>query len=379
MMKEELFKKICQWRRRLHTIPEIGFQEKKTSAYLYDELIKMGYDPVFVTETGIIVFLDFGCRQTLAFRSDIDALKITEQTGADFCSQHDGYMHACGHDGHMAALLALAYRLKDVKTLKNNILLIFQPGEEISNGARSIIDTGIFEKYHVKGIFGLHMFPDLEEGKIGCRKGPLMAQSGELDVVIHGKSAHAGKYQEGIDTIVIASQLITQYQSIVSRMTSPMQPAVIHIGKIQGGTVRNIVAEKTAFHGTVRTYDEKLFNRIVAAMKGYHQGMEKAYGCQIDFSCQTFNPPVINDKGLYLQMVSLLKDDFEELEEPVMLAEDFSHYQKVIPGVFFFIGTKCSEYHSGLHTPTFQFHEKVLLKAVDLYYQLACSIELGEE
>ncbi len=379
MMKEELFKKICQWRRHLHTIPEIGFQEKKTSAYLYDELIKMGYDPVFVTETGIIVFLDFGCRQTLAFRSDIDALKITEQTGADFCSQHDGYMHACGHDGHMAALLALAYRLKDVKTLKNNILLIFQPGEEISNGARSIIDTGIFEKYHVKGIFGLHMFPDLEEGKIGCRKGPLMAQSGELDVVIHGKSAHAGKYQEGIDTIVIASQLITQYQSIVSRMTSPMQPAVIHIGKIQGGTVRNIVAEKTAFHGTVRTYDEKLFNRIVAAMKGYHQGMEKAYGCQIDFSCQTFNPPVINDKGLYLQMVSLLKDDFEELEEPVMLAEDFSHYQKVIPGVFFFIGTKCSEYHSGLHTPTFQFHEKVLLKAVDLYYQLACSIELGEE
>lgn len=379
MIKEELFKKICQWRRHLHTIPEIGFQEKKTSAYLYDELIKMGYDPVFVTETGIIVFLDFGCRQTLAFRSDIDALKITEQTGADFCSQHDGYMHACGHDGHMAALLALAYRLKDVKTLKNNILLIFQPGEEISNGARSIIDTGIFEKYHVKGIFGLHMFPDLEEGKIGCRKGPLMAQSGELDVVIHGKSAHAGKYQEGIDTIVIASQLITQYQSIVSRMTSPMQPAVIHIGKIQGGTVRNIVAEKTAFHGTVRTYDEKLFNRIVAAMKGYHQGMEKAYGCQIDFSCQTFNPPVINDKGLYLQMVSLLKDDFEELEEPVMLAEDFSHYQKVIPGVFFFIGTKCSEYHSGLHTPTFQFHEKVLLKAVDLYYQLACSIELGEE
>lgn len=379
MMKEELFKKICQWRRHLHTIPEIGFQEKKTSAYLYDELIKMGYDPVFVTETGIIVFLDFGCRQTLAFRSDIDALKITEQTGADFCSQHNGYMHACGHDGHMAALLALAYRLKDVKTLKNNILLIFQPGEEISNGARSIIDTGIFEKYHVKGIFGLHMFPDLEEGKIGCRKGPLMAQSGELDVVIHGKSAHAGKYQEGIDTIVIASQLITQYQSIVSRMTSPMQPAVIHIGKIQGGTVRNIVAEKTAFHGTVRTYDEKLFNRIVAAMKGYHQGMEKVYGCQIDFSCQTFNPPVINDKGLYLQMVSLLKDDFEELEEPVMLAEDFSHYQKVIPGVFFFIGTKCSEYHSGLHTPTFQFHEKVLLKAVDLYYQLACSIELGEE
>lgn len=377
-MENELLEKIKNWRRYLHTIPEIGFQEQKTSHYLYDKLKKMGYEPIFITETGIIVFIDFGKEKTLAFRSDIDALQITEQTGVDFASLHEGYMHACGHDGHMAALLALADKLKDVKDLAHNILLIFQPGEEISNGAKSIIDTGIFTKYNVKGIYGLHMFPDVEEGFIACKKGPLMAQSGELDVIIHGKSAHAGKYHEGIDTIVIASQLINEYQSIISRMVSPMQPGVIHIGTIQGGTVRNIVADKTSFHGTIRTYSEEVFQDIVEAMKGFNEGLEKAYGCQIEFSCKAFNPPVLNDKELYQQLVYLAGDCFQELEDPVMLAEDFSHYQKVVPGVFFFVGTKCAEYCSGLHTSTFQFHEDVLLKAVDLYYRLACFIELGD-
>lgn len=377
-MKNELLEKIQNWRRYLHMIPEIGFQEKKTSQYLFQELTKMGYDPVFVTETGIIVFIDFGKEKTLAFRSDIDALAITEHTGVGFASQNEGYMHACGHDGHMAALLALAYQLKDVKDLPHNVLLIFQPGEEISNGAQSIIDTGIFTKYNVKGIFGLHMFPDVDEGYIACKKGPLMAQSGELDVVIHGKSAHAGKYHEGIDTIVIASQLISAYQSIISRMISPMQPCVINIGTIQGGTVRNIVADQTSFHGTIRTYSEQVFQSIVEAMKGLNDGMEKAYGCRIDFSCQSYNPPVLNDKNLYKQLVDLAGNNFLELEEPVMLAEDFSHYQKVVPGVFFFVGTKCEKYCSGLHTSTFQFHEEVLLKAVDLYYQLACFVELGD-
>lgn len=237
-------------------------------------------------------------------------------------------MHACGHDGHMAALLGLAYKLKDVKDLPNNVLLIFQPGEEVVDGAPSIIRTGIFEKYNVKGIYGLHMFPDVDAGKIACRKGPLMAESGELDVTIHGKSAHAGKYHEGIDSIVIASFLISNYQSIISRMISPMQPCVLNIGEIHGGTVRNIVASQTEFHGTLRTYSEEVFSRIVEAMKGFNQGMEQAYGCTIDFACQPFNPPVLNDAHLYEQLKKNAGENFEELEEPVMLAEDFAHYQK---------------------------------------------------
>ena len=260
---EQLLDQIRTWRRHLHAIPEIGFQEYKTSKYLYEELEKMGYQPLKITETGIAVYLDFHKEKTLAFRSDIDALEIEEQTGVSFKSTHQGKMHACGHDGHMTALLGLAYKLKDVQDLPHNVLLIFQPGEEVVNGAPSIINTGIFEKYHVKGIYGLHMFPDVDEGKIACRKGPLMAESGELDVTVHGKSAHAGKYHEGIDSIVIASFLISNYQSIISRMISPMQPCVLNIGEIHGGTVRNIVASQTSFHGTLRTYSEEVFSRIV--------------------------------------------------------------------------------------------------------------------
>ena len=336
---EQLLDQIRTWRRHLHAIPEIGFQEYKTSKYLYEELEKMGYQPLKITETGIAVYLDFHKEKTLAFRSDIDALEIEEQTGVSFKSTHQGKMHACGHDGHMTALLGLAYKLKDVQDLPHNVLLIFQPGEEVVNGAPSIINTGIFEKYHVKGIYGLHMFPDVDEGKIACRKGPLMAESGELDVTVHGKSAHAGKYHEGIDSIV---------------------------------------ASQTSFHGTLRTYSEEVFSRIVEAMKGFNQGMEQAYHCQIDFACQPFNPPVLNDAHLYEELKKNVGANFEELEEPVMLAEDFAHYQKVIPGVFFYVGTRCKEYTSGLHTPTFNFHEEVLVQAVELYEKLARNVQLGD-
>lgn len=365
---------LKKWRRDLHQIPEIGFKEYKTAHYLYNELTSMGYDVQYITETGLIVFIDYHQESTIAFRSDIDALKITEENDIDFKSQHEGYMHACGHDGHMSALLGLAYKLKDEKQLNHNILLIFQPGEEISRGSRNIIDTGIFEKYRVKAIFGMHMFPDVEEGYIASRKGPLMAQSGELDVVIKGKSAHAGKYYEGIDTILIASQLIQQYQSIVSRLVSPMQPVILHIGCMCGGTVRNIVAGQSEFHGTVRTYNEEVFDTIKKAIININQGMENTYGCSIDCSLISHNPPVLNDGYYNEQIKSLLKDKYLELEEPVMLAEDFSHYQKVVPGVFFFVGTKCKEYCSGLHTSTFQFHEEVLMNAVDLYYDLASTL-----
>lgn len=375
---ETLEESVCRWRKELHQIPEIGFHEKKTVHYLEHELKEMGYHPEYILETGLCIFLDYGKNASIAFRSDIDGLKIKEETHCAFASHHDGYMHACGHDGHMAALLGLAKKLKENNDYPYNIVLIFQPGEEVCDGAKKVIETGIFEKYCIKAIFGMHMFPDVEEGMIACRKGPLMAESGELDVTVHGKSAHAGKYHEGIDSIVIASQLISNYQSIISRMVSPMEPAVLNIGYIQGGTVRNIVGSQTVFNGTVRTYSEAVFDRIVKAMEGFNKGCEESYGCKIDFMCHPFNPPVLNDAYLYNQVKILAGNDYIELEEPVMLAEDFSHYQKVVPGVFFYLGTRTHEFNSGLHTASFQFNEKILIKAVDLYYKIATFLDLGE-
>ena len=339
----------------------------------------MGYQPISVLETGILVYLDCHQDKTIAFRSDMDALKITEQTNCEFASKHQGYMHACGHDGHMAALLGFAKKLSQVPAdFAYNILLIFQPAEESPGGANLICQAGILKQYNVKAIFGLHLMPTIEAGKIACRPGPLMAQNGELDVTVTGKSAHAGLYHLGVDSILIASQLICQYQNILTRVIAPVESCVINIGEIKGGTVRNIVADQTVFKGTVRTYSETVFKKITDTMQAINHGMEEAYGCKIDFSCPPMYPPVLNDYDLYAQFVKLTGDNYEELKEPLMLAEDFAFYQREIPGIFFYVGTKTERYNSGLHTETFNFDEEVLLQAVELYYQIACKIKLGE-
>lgn len=368
---------LKKWRRDLHQIPELGLQEYQTAAYIRHELEIMGYQWEAIVETGTVVYIDCHQKETIAFRSDIDGLAIREQNQVDFISKYPGYMHACGHDGHMSALLGLAKRIQESNfNFSYNILLIFQPAEESPGAARQVVASGLFEKYHVKAIFGMHLMPFIEEGKIACKKGQLMAMCGEIDVRIQGKGAHAGLPQEGIDSIVIASDAIHQYQSLLTRQVSPFAPVVLNIGSIHGGTARNSVASETVMHGTLRCYDEQLFKDITAKMDAIHFGLEKNYGCQIEWSCPPLYPPVINDEHLYHNFCSLVKkEDFISLEEPFMLAEDFSFYQKEIPGIFFFLGTKCQDYQSGLHTETFNFHEEVLEKAVDLYYTIACHMK----
>lgn len=370
-------KELKRWRRELHQIPEIGLKEEKTAAYIRHELEQMGYSWESVVNTGTAVFIDFGKEDTIAFRSDIDGLPIQEKNQIDFVSQHSGIMHACGHDGHMSALLGLAKRIKESnEEFPHNILLIFQPAEESPGAARFVVDTGILKKYCVKAIFGMHLMPHIEEGKIACKAGPLMAMCGELDVTIHGKGTHAGLPHEGIDSIVIASELIQQYQTIASRLVSPFSPIIMNVGKIVGGSARNSVASETKLYGTMRCYSEELYNQILSYIQHIHDGMEKAYGCHIEWSCPPLYPPLINDTQLYQKFIKNVANEYIELDEPMMLSEDFSYYQKEVPGVFFFLGTKIKDYQSGLHTETFNFNESVLEIAVNLYYQLALSQEV---
>lgn len=376
----DICKDLKKWRQELHQIPEIGLQEYKTTKYLEKQLQAMGYSTIEVLDTGTLVYIDYGCEETLAFRSDIDALQITEATEVLYTSNHKGYMHACGHDGHMSALLGFAKLLKNCEeTFRYNILLVFQPAEESPGGARLLVEKGILQKYRVKAIFGMHLMPSVEEGVIASRPGPLMAQNGELEVGIHGKSAHAGLYHQGIDSISIASKILNEYQGIISRLIAPTEPCVLHVGEIRGGSARNIVADKTELHGTIRAYNEDVYHTITKAIGTIHQGMERTYGCKIEWSCPPMYPPVINDKKLYKAFVNCIKEEYLELEEPLMLAEDFSYYQKEVPGVFFYLGTKTKEYQSGLHTETFNFNEEILEKAVRTYYYIIKNIELGGE
>ncbi len=361
---------LVNWRRDLHQIPELGLKEYQTKAYLKKELEKMGYHPSEILETGLYIYIDQGKEETIAFRTDMDALPITEKNDIPFKSKHEGCMHACGHDGHMTAMLGFAKKLsEEERHFDVNLLLIFQPAEEAPGAAKMIVASGLLKKYHVKAIYGIHLMPTLPEGTLASKAGGLMAECGEIDVTIHGKDAHAGMPHLGVDSIMIASILLNQYQQILTRMKTPFEPAIINIGEIHGGEARNSVASTCELHGTVRTYSDEIFDLLMQKIDGIHKGAEQAYGCKIDWSCPPMYPAVINDARLFRHAQSVC--DLKELKEPLMLAEDFAFYQKTVPGLFVFVGTRTDEYTSGLHTDRFNFNEKVLMKAVDMYMSIA--------
>jgi hippurate hydrolase len=362
---------IVRWRRELHLIPELGLKEYKTAEYIRKEINQLGYESEVILETGTIVFINNGMKETLAFRSDIDGLEINEKNDIDFKSSHNGLMHACGHDGHMATMLEFLKRIKTIDNPRYNFLIIFQPAEESPGAAKDVVETGIFDKYNVKAIFGMHLMPFLEEGVIGCKSGPLMAQCGELDVDIYGKGSHAGLPHQGVDSIIIASEAMSSYQNIISRKISPFSTAVLNIGMIKGGTARNSVASHCELHGTIRTYDESVFDYIVDSIDKVNKGLEINYNCSIKMTCPPMYPPVLNDESVYKRVCEITNYNFKELKEPLMLAEDFAFYQKAIPGLFFFLGIRNEKYQSGLHTETFNFDEHVLYKAVDMFEKIA--------
>lgn len=365
--------KIKTFRRDLHQIPEISLKEYKTSEYLKNALKEMGYEPFSLLETDVLVFIDKGHEDTIAFRSDTDALEVTEETGVSFASTHKGYMHSCGHDGHMAMLLGFADYLKDnLDNLTKNILLIFQPAEEAVGGAKLLCDKGLLKDYNVKAVFGIHLFPDIKEGTLASKPNEFMARASEITIKIHGKTAHGAMPQFGIDSNLIMSKLLLDFQSIQTRNISPLEYSIITFGKLQGGTVRNVVSDYAVMEGTVRAFSNDTFDTIIARMKDICTGYEKAYNCTIDFYNTSGYLVVNNDPTLYKTFRNAVKDiPFFEFEKPLMIAEDFSFYQDEVPGIFFYVGTRNEElgYVHSLHNSKFNFDEKALnlgLKAYQL-------------
>lgn len=371
--------RITKWRRDLHRIPEVGREEFKTASYLRSQLDQLGLPWKEIVQTGTYVYLDNQKSSTIAFRSDIDALPVTENSGCTFLSEHSGFMHACGHDGHMANLLGFAAWAKDhLDEINYNLLLIFQPAEENVGGAQDIVKSGIFEKYQVERIYGLHLTPDLPEGVIGSRPGPLMAQTGEVHVQIQGKGAHAALAYQGIDSLYIASQLIQQYQGILTRRIPATSTAVLHIGKLIAGEAPNVVAPSAKMSGTIRTFSKSLFLEIASYMEELHQAAEKIYGCEISMTADPGYPPVINDSKLVEKMVTAFQNAqlaYQEFRDPFFLGEDFSYYQEKVPGVFFFLGMRNEEknFIHGLHNNQFNFDESALLCGLKAFIAIAKS------
>jgi len=357
-------------RRDLHQIPEEGFNLPKTQEYIINYLKKQGYQPEKICDAGVILFIPGDDKEnTIAFRADMDALCLKEETDCTYKSIHQGWMHACGHDGHMTMNLLLAKYLADhPKEITRSVLLIFQPGEEGPGGAKPIVKTGILKKYDVKAIFGYHLFPFIKEGILSTTPGPMMGQNIEFYFTVHGKSGHAAEPHLAVDAIVASASLITGIQAIVSRNVSPMKNAVITIGLLNGGTRVNVVAEEVKIAGTTRSFDSDIHVMLQKRITEVAKGVEFIHGCTIDLEFVEMYPAVINDRFLYEIFLELCNQEDRLVFEKVMLSEDFAFYQKEIPGLFIGIGTGNSlkGFDKSIHTSHFNFDEEILISGLEM-------------
>lgn len=377
---------LTSHRRFLHRIPELDRNLPKTNEYILSVLNKLNCTISFPYDSAICAFFDKGKHDTIAFRADTDALPLDEINDIDFKSVHKGQMHACGHDGHMAIALTLAQYIDTVNDCNHNVLIIFQPAEETLGGAFDICKSNILKKFNVTATLGLHLWPFLPAGKIGSRPGAFMAQSAEVNLDVFGKSAHGTSPYEGLDALFIASDLITSiYKAHALRpgavarfsfpheelpfkeASSPDLKTVINFGKASSGHARNIVSEHTRIEGTVRAFSEKNFSEIITLINEVSNKLSKTYNCNIEVSNSEGYPPIINDTDLFKKltpMLDTLEEGFEEMSEPLMIADDFSFYGKEAPAIYFMLGTGTGV---PLHSANFNFDEKILLSGLELF------------
>lgn len=359
---------IKNYRRELHLIPESGFKEIKTQNYIINKLKQFGVEFEKVAGTGIVAVIEGEDQsKAIAYRTDIDGLGVNEENSHDFISSHKSMMHACGHDGHMAmALGTIKFLIENKIPLKMNVVFIFQPAEEGPGGAERIIAEGVLEKYNVMEIFGYHVFPDVEEGFFSTVSGPLMARTGEFDIDIYTKTAHGAMPHKGVDAAILASELLLKFQTIISRSIDPIEPAVLTVGKIVIGEMRNVIAGKARMEGTIRTFNEEVYKSIKDKMNIYAKLLESdIVKVEVDF--RDMYPAVVNDVTLVDDFRQAVGAEKVLMIKPQMIAEDFSYYQTVIPGIFVFVGIKNEEkgFNKPLHSSTFDFDEKILLNGVE--------------
>ena len=371
---QQIQETLTKIRRDLHRIPEGGLAEVKTAAYIRKTLEDFGVKQVETwLETGVVaVFGEAGTKETVAFRADIDGLPVTE-TPKVYASEHPGWMHACGHDGHMTILLGFAKYLCDHPEAyaERQVVLIFQPAEEGPGGAKLLIDAGLFKKYDVKKIIGCHIFPQVAQGKVACRKGAMMARNGEVTLRICGESAHGAQPQLGHDAVLAAGAVITAIHTILSRNVSPLDSGVLTFGSIHGGEACNIIAKEVVLEGTMRAFSDEAYETMERRVHEVVQGVAAGYGCKGEAEFRHMYRVVDNDGALVQTLQEICGEDYEETP-PYMLAEDFSLYQTEIPGMFFFLGSGNAEkgFVHPLHSAAFDFDEAILGKGAETYAKL---------
>ena len=360
---------LTRFRRDLHQIPELDFDLPKTRAYITNILSGLNCRVFSPAPGAVCAFFDAGKNDSIAFRSDMDALPVSEHTGVPFASFHSGKMHACGHDGHMAMLLALAHIVNDELTkLPHNVLLIFQPAEETTGGAKGICDSGIFAELNVLRIFGFHLWPDLPAGTVASRDKEMLAKSSEITISITGKSVHIARAFEGADALFAGVEYVRQAYQMVENEVPANEYRLLKFGKMESGTVRNAISAHTEIQGSLRSFTPAIFELMRRRLLEIAVSVGASTGCELSVNINEGYPPVINDSALYKKVMADLGPDAPcLLPEPFMIAEDFSFYQLKIPGLFFLLGTG---QNTPLHSDRFQFDESVLVRGVEMYKKL---------
>ena len=363
-------------RRHFHRYPELSFKEFNTAETISQHLNNLGIShKKGVGKTGIVGEINFGPGPTIALRADMDALPIQEENNLDYKSLNDGVMHACGHDGHMAILLGAANALsKNSKLKKGTVRFIFQPAEEGLGGAKYMIEDGCLDK--VDEIYGLHLWNYQLYGEVGIKDGPVMASADLFDIEVSGKGGHGATPQGTIDAIVVASNLVTMLQTIVSRNTNPLESTVLSIGKIKGGHNFNIISDKVHMSGTTRAYTEENRKMIKQRMKEVIEGVSKSFGADIKLNYKDGYPPTVNHSSQVekvLEAASSVVTSGAKNPYLSMGGEDFSYYLQNKPGCFFFVGSAPNE-NEILSTPHhcshFNIDERALLIGASVYVNL---------
>ncbi|MCX7991645.1 MAG: M20 family metallopeptidase [Proteobacteria bacterium] len=380
-LSEQIFPYVVGIRRALHSMPEPAYKEFKTSKYVFERLKEIGLKPANVYGTGVIADLETGKKGlNVAVRADMDALPIEEKTKLDFSSEIGGYMHACGHDGHMAIVIGLALLLTKIKDkLNGKIRFIFQPAEEKppKGGASFLVEEGVLKDIDI--ILGFHIIPDIDVGKVGIIEGPAMAGCDEFIIKISGAGGHASAPEKTVDTILVASKIVSSLNDIVSRMISPFEPVVISCGEIKGGYAFNIIPDLVEIKGTVRTFNDDLRKKIPEIMKKIIYSIAESYGANVDFEYINCYPSLKNSPTVcqFLKEIAhtyLGKNSLVDMK-PLMGSEDFSVYLEKVKGAYVFFGGKKGE-NLSLHSPYYDFDELVMRYAIHFFARAIHNINI---
>lgn len=370
---------LIAFRKAVHASPEVGFDTQNTLFKIKEFLSQFGITSLD-TETspgsGFLLIEGEKPGKTIALRADIDALPIKEQSGCPWASEN-GAAHSCGHDGHMTWLLGAILYLNQHRSFTGGVLCIFQANEENVCGAQSVIDSGIFKKYDVKEIYGAHNEPLLDLGTFGFRSGPTMAAADRFEIEVRGKGTHGARPNLGRDPLPAATDIYSSFQTIVSRTVDPLKSAVISVCKFNtvGAEAYNIIANAVKMLGTTRTFEPAVRDLVQKELIARTEGIANAYGLEASVVYDRLVGPVINDSELTTFAENAAEDmsgkaAVKTLPEPYMISEDFSAYQTIMPGCFFFIGVKDEEHKEALHSPLFDFNDKVIIDAAAFFAYL---------